>query len=413
MKKAIILIIALLVALFVTYLVVRTPIARSMNAKGLESFKKTEFSVAENYFAKALRWKKNYSDALINLVKSQLEQQKPDEAKANLQKLIARSPLHAETEGLQGQIMVMEENYKGAIDKLTAAIKADSLLAYAYFYRAIANANLDNLEAAAEDYLKAQTLDRSNKEAFEKGAIVFGRLENFNAAILNYDKLLELDPSNTEAFFKRGTFKMKISDHKGAIADFNQAIKLNPNNPEAYFNRGTSYATMQELEKAIPDYEKAAAMNFKTAKAYYNSGLASHKLQRYDDAMKYLQKAIRADEAKEYSGMAYYILGVTEMMRNKSAKAIEYFNESIKIDANSADAYFNRAIAYGAMLEYQKAIQDLDKCIALGKKSSDVYYARGVQRISLNNFQDGCADISEAVKMGSQQAVAIQQQYCK
>ncbi len=413
MKKIIIAVLAIIILVITAYFIARSPVARSMNEKGLMHYKANNFALAETYFTKALNWKKNYADALINLVKSQLEQDKLADARKSVDRLISVVPDHAETFGLQGQLLVMEKQYSESIGKLSAAIAADSLLAYPYFYRAIAYANLDSLEAAAQDYLKAQQLDKQNIQAFEKGAIVLGRLENFEAAIQNYDKVIELDPSNIDAFFKRGTFKMKINDYKGAIADLDKVLKLKPGFPEAYFNRGTAYAYTDQLENAIADFNKSAGMNFKTAKALYNSGLASYRLMHFDDALKYLEKSIRADVSGEYTSQAYYIMGATEMMRNKTSKAIEYFNESIRIDTNSADAYYNRAIAFGTMKEYQKAIQDLDKCINLGKKTSDVYYARGVQHISLNNFPAGCSDISEAVKLGNQQAVAIQQQYCK
>jgi tetratricopeptide (TPR) repeat protein len=413
MKKAGLIVLILIISLLATLIIVRNPLARSLNNKGIEQYKQNKYELAEKYFARAVRWNKGYTDALINLVKTQLSMDKRVKAAENIAVLAAKTPSLAETSGLQGQLLVMEQKYEEAIDKLTQAIETDSLLAYAYFYRAIAYGNLNNLEASAKDYLRAKDLDRSNAAMLAEGAVIFGKLENFEAAIKNYDLILELDPSNTDAFLKRGTFKMQIKDHTGSIADFNNALNLEPKLAEAYFNRGTSYANLQEFKKAIADFDKSASLKYKPAKSYYNAGLANQRLQRYDEAFSYLQKAIKNDVDLEYSSNAYNMLGVIEMTRNRSQKAIGYFDESIKLNPNSADALFNRAIAYGMMKLYDNAIRDLNKCVDLGKKTSEVYYARGVQYISLNKFTEGCADISEAVAMGNQDAVAIQQQFCK
>jgi tetratricopeptide (TPR) repeat protein len=412
-KKVIFTVLLLLFLTLAAYFSFRTPIARSMNKKGITCYGKNDFNGAEKYFRKALHWKKEYPAALINIIKTQLAENRFEEAKSWLSQLIKTAPGSAETFGLEGQVMVTDHNYSEAINMLTRAITADSLLAYAYFYRGVAYAGIDSLEAAASDYLKARQLDKSNLEALEKGAVLFGRLEDFEAAIENYNRIIDLEPSNTEAFLKRGTFRMNISDYINAIEDFTKALNLDPSLAEAYFNRGISYANLGEFEKAKADFDKAAGFNYKTAGASFNSGMACYRLKQYDMAVSYLKKSINLDSENEHSARANYILGAIEMMQNQSAKAIGHFNRSIQIDSTSADAYFNRGIAFGMLKEYVKAIHDLDKCLTLGKKTSDVYFARGVQRISISNFQAGCDDLAKASEMGNQQAADMQNQYCK
>jgi tetratricopeptide (TPR) repeat protein len=413
MKKPGIILIIVVVVMAVILLIVKGPIARSINVKGIEQFKKNELAAAERYFIKAIHWKKSYQEARINLVKAQLSLGKIEDAQKNLSLLIKRYPNLAETLGLQGELLVMQQNYPDAIQKLSEALSTDSLLVYAYFYRAIALANIDSLEAAARDYLRVQDLDKMNKEVLEKGAIIFSKLENFEAAIKNYDRLIDLDPTNTMAFLKRGNFKMRINDFKNAIPDFTKALMLNPDLPEAYYNRGRSFGYLQEYEKAVADFDKSAAYKYKEAGSYFNSGLANFRLQQYEKAALYLEKSIRLDTEKENTAKAYYILGVIDMMQNKSPQAIKNFDHSIAIDSVSTDAYYNRAIAYGIMKEYTKAISDLDKCLSMGRKTADVYYARGVQLIGLNRFGDGCSDLSKAEKAGSQEAIAMRKQYCQ
>ncbi len=413
MKKVSVIVLLVVLLLVSGVWLARTPLAKKNNTKGIEFFSRAEYKLAEKYFTRALQWKNDYEDGLINLVKCQLELQKSDETRQTLDKLIDISPDHAETLALQGQFFVLDQNFKEALEILNRSIARDSLLAYSYFYRGIAHANLGQLEAAASDYLIAQQLDKTNKEALQKGALIFSKLENFEAAIINYNKLLEIDPLNIEALFQRGNFKMQIEDYSGAIDDFSKTIELDNKLAEAYFNRGKSYINLEKYKEAIPDFDRSAALNYKTSGALYNSGLASLKINQLKEAKEYLLQCIAAEKRNEHSGKAYHLLGVLEMMQNNSSASIGYFNRSISLDSTFADAYYNRGIAFGMIKEYNKAIQDLNTCIALGNTSPDVYFARGVNNISLLKHAAGCDDLKKAEEMGHQQAADMRKQYCK
>ena len=413
MKKAVLFMISILISLVVLFFLLKTPMARKNNEKGLQYFASSEFDKAQKYFTKTIVWKRNYREGWINLVKCQLEQQQIDRAQMSLSRLIGIAPDRAETLGLEGQLLVIRKDFQAALEKLNQSIARDSLLAYTYFYRGMANANLGRLEAAAADYLKAQDLDHENTEALEKRGIILSRLNNFEAAISNYDRLLELDPSNTMAFFNRGSFKMQIGNYAGAIEDFSQAITLDKAMSEAFYNRGKSFAALENYAEAILDFNRSAELNYKIAGANYNAGLASLKLNDLKGAKKCLLTCISTDKQNEHTGKAYHLLGVLEMMQNNNSASISYFNRSIELDSAFPDAYYNRGIAYGMMKEYNKAINDLNTCISLGNSSPDVYFARGVNKISLSDYAGGCADLTKAEKSGHQQAISMRKQYCK
>jgi len=412
-KKILVSVVIFLVALVVVFFAIRKPLAESLNQKGLDSYNRNEYIPAEKYFKKSLKWNSKSAVTGINLVKSLLAQNKTEEAGSFLDKLNTLFPEHPEKYALEGQKLVMEDEFEKGIRKLNLAIEKDSMLSYAYYYRGIAKANLNDLNGAADDYLKARKLDQDNTDILIEGAIVLSKLENFDAAIENYNKILELDPSNTEAFLNRGNFKMKILDFKGSVSDFSNAISLDDQLAEAYFNRGKSYANLGIYDKAIDDFNKAIQFNHKIASANYNSGLAYLKLNKPGEAKKYLTNCIKYDSESEHTASAYYLLGIMEMMQNRNEEAIKYFTNSLKFDANRADTYYNRGIANGLMNRPQEAIDDLNNCLDLGMKSADVYFALGVQKISMNNFADGCSNLKTSAEMGNQRAVQMRVQYCK
>ncbi|MGD2034053.1 MAG: tetratricopeptide repeat protein [Bacteroidales bacterium] len=412
-KKIILPVFLLLVTLLIAFLAVRKPIAEKYNRKGMENYQKSEYRLAEKYFRRALQWKGNSPVMHVNLIKTLLAEDKTGEAETQLKKLADISPENNELIALRGQLMVLEDRFAEAVEQLTLAIKKDSLLSYAYYYRGIARANLNDLDGAAEDYLKARDLDKENINVLKEGAMILSKLEDYDAAIENYNKLLELDPSNTEAFLNRGNFKMKILDFEGAIKDYSDALTLDDKLAEAYFNRGKSYANTEAYESAIGDFERTTKLKFKIAGANFNSGLASLKLNRPGEAKKYLNNCIKYDTGLTHTAEAYYLLGVMEMMQNKNEKALAYYNKSLEYDRDRADTYYNRGIAHGLLNKPREAIDDLNKCLRLGMNSADVYFALGVQKISMNNFADGCGDLKTAAEMGHRQASDMRLQYCK
>ena len=149
------------------------------------------------------------------------------------------------------------------------------------------------------------------------------------------------------------------------------------------------------------------------AGAKYNAGLSALKLNDINAAGEYLMESIRADTENEHANKSLNLLGVIHMMQQKSKKAIDYLTRSIEIDSSFADAFYNRGIAYGMLEEYAPALKDLEKSRALGKSSADVIFAIGVQKLSLRMMEEGCADLATAAEMGYDEAVNMQNKYCK
>ena len=59
-------------------------------------------------------------------------------------------------------------------------------------------------------------------------------------------------------------------------------------------------------------------------------------------------------------------------------RAIEDFDEAIRLNPEDADAYYNRGVAYGDLGQYEREIQDYDEAIRLNPEYAKAYYNRGV-----------------------------------
>jgi tetratricopeptide (TPR) repeat protein len=411
--KKIFLMILLIIILMIAFFMIKTPLAEKNNQKALNFYKEQDFNAAEKYFKRALLWKINDPEILINLSKTLINLGKDNECEQILSKLFRKTPSNAEYYALSGQLSIRKKDYLKGLELLNKAIELDSVLSYAFHNRGIAKANLNDLTGAASDYTKAQEIDKSNVEALEMATSLYVKLENYEASIENYNKLIEINPKNIDAFFQRGTFKMKIGDYKSAINDLSQAIVLSPEFGEAYFNRGKAYAQNSNYKEAISDFEKSISKKFKLPASYFNTGLAWLSLKQPDKAKIVLSKCVKTTENNEFADDAFQLLGTIELMQNNYAKSVEFFNKSITINPANINTIYNRALAYGYMKEFRKAIDDLDLCLGKGMKSGEVYYARAVQEINLQDIKGGCSDLNIAVNKGYTAASELKQIYCK
>lgn len=413
MKKRFILFAVLLILLLAVFMLIKAPLTGSYYRKGLANFQKKNYVAAEKDFSRALLFNHKSVETNINLVKTLFLLDKIEACKKNIDRLVNIAPANPETYALQGEYKVRTKEYLTAVELLNKAISIDSTLSYAFYYRAIAKANQNDLNSAAFDYLKAQQLDKANLEALNKSTELFISLENYKGAIENYNKILKLDTVNVIAYLQRANFKMKIEDYAGAIEDYDKTIKLSPSCSEAIYNRGISKARISNFKDAVQDFEEALNRKYKAPGAMYNLGLSYLNLKQPDEAEKYLLACTKENSRDINDGNVLQLLGTLELMKNNNGQAIKYFTKSLQIDSSNRETYFNRGLAFGYLKDYQKAFDDLNKCIQMGYHSADVYFARGVQYINLQNFKSGCEDFKKAFDLGYPQAKDMINIYCK
>ena len=96
-------------------------------------------------------------------------------------------------------------------------------------------------------------------------------------------------------------------------------------------------------------------------------------------------------------------------------KAIEAFDEAIKLDPQDAIAHYNRGVAYNLLGQsqrvssnlnlYERAIQALNEAIRLNPQA-EAYYNRGVAHRKLGQYELAIEDYDEAIRLNPQYAEA-------
>jgi tetratricopeptide (TPR) repeat protein len=133
------------------------------------------------------------------------------------------------------------------------------------------------------------------------------------------------------------------------------------------------------------------------AMVYVNRGNDHNKLGQHQRAIEDFNEAIRL---KPDLATAYYNRGRTYSNLGQKQRAIDDFNETIRLKPNDAKVYYSRGIAYDKLGQLQRAIEDYNKAIHLKLNDAEVYTSRAGAYFMQGNKKLFCLDVHKACTLG-------------
>lgn len=146
--------------------------------------------------------------------------------------------------------------YNGSQTGSSEVYVSDPFTAAAYHSRAIAHANLGELDEAIDDYQHALRIKPKWAEAYLGLGFVLLDKKDFAGAIDEFSRTIKIKPTLVTAHHARGTAFMKQGRMEPAVDDFTSALKLDPRMAEAYANRGLALMVLGREAEARTDIEK-------------------------------------------------------------------------------------------------------------------------------------------------------------
>jgi Tfp pilus assembly protein PilF len=138
-----------------------------------------------------------------------------------------------------------------------------------------------------------------------------------------------------EYLFKAYKFHLdgKIEE---AIKSYSESIIIYPT-PEAYIFLGWAFSMRGEYEDAISQCIEAIKLDSDYGNAFNDVGSYLICLKRFDEALPWLERAV---ESKKYAAkhFPYYNLGRISEKKGDWYHAIEYYNMSLKLKSDFAEA---------------------------------------------------------------------------
>lgn len=105
--------------------------------------------------------------------------------------------------------------------------------------------------------------------------------------------------------------------------------------------------------------------------------------------------------------------GKTKHSAKAYKAAIALFDQAIKLDNKSKEAYYHRGMAYFKLHEFQDAVADFDRAIALDAKYADAYVGKALVKYEAGDTQGACEDIKKAAELGFAESSKYIKKYCR
>jgi len=149
-----------------------------------------------------------------------------------------------------------------------------------------------------------------------------------------------------------------------------------------YIYHSDDIEDIEYLSRAKAVLEKAEINETLTQFGYYTS---KRERDEFLNSIRSLQ-----EEVYIRSGRIYFNAGQTDL-------AMKEYNSGIRLNPNSATAYYNRGNTYADKKEFAQSIDDYNKAIELNPTIADIYVYRGNIYLRIKQFDLAIKDFTKAI----------------
>ena len=137
---------------------------------------------------------------------------------------------------------------------------------------------------------------------------------------------------------------------------------------------------------------------------HFDAGLAAQEREGFDAAIDAaIESFTLAIEAGDLSSQnladAYNNRGFAYHTKGEKDRAIQNYNEAIRLNPNYANAYNNRGNAYADKGDNDRAIQDFNEAIRPNPNDAKGYAARGFAYVGKGDHDRAIQDFNEAIRL--------------
>lgn len=151
------------------------------------------------------------------------------------------------------------------------------------------------------------------------------------------------------------------------------AIAKAPNNARAYGSLGIVYKKRGEHDKAIELFEKSMSLGKAYPEVFLHLGDIYFDRKDYNKAVMYLEVALKIDFSKKVRLGILNKLGRTYGKLGENEKAVEAFEEAIRLYPDATVPYNNLGVLYARTGQIDKAIDIFEQALKT-VESKDIYY---------------------------------------
>jgi tetratricopeptide (TPR) repeat protein len=219
---------------------------------------------------------------------------------------------------------------------------------------------------------------------------------------------VEKEQLTAQEWFERGYSYQEADNWKESIRCYTQAINLEPNFAVAFRNRGDCFQSEGVLAKAIEDYNKSIRLYSAQSISVKKRGraLVGTRKPKTRYSYDFLEKI--ADNLRAYSELnlelakAYFGRGIAHQLTNKLKKALKDYDKAIQYYPYFYGYYYMRGRAHREDNNLKGAIADLQEALRLNSDSAEAYYDSACIESILGNSSKALKFIKIAIEKESE-----------
>lgn len=260
-----------------------------------------------------------------------------------------------------------EKKYKPALLLLNKLIERSPREAVYYDLRGSVQFELDERQAAAEDFTRAIALKSDEPLYYHHRSMVFYATQNPEKAVADGSAALQYIVDNDSlkyvVLLNRGSAQAMQRNFQQAYNDYMEVLRFDSTSFGALNNIGAVLDELGREEESLAYLKKVVQLYPKFIGGYLNLAFRYAQNNDYVQALALNNKAVSIDPAEP---LAYNNRDYVKYKMNDLAGALKDINTSLKLYPGNSYAYRNRALVYLAQKQTEKACMDLQQAETAG-----------------------------------------------
>ena len=295
-------------------------------------------------FTKSLQANKTNYDALFYRAVTNLDQELPKKAIADLEELMRICSDYRKTMFIVLSIAYRRVNdYLSAIRALTKAIQRFPVYLEAYIARGQIYIFQKKWDKALSDFNTVLRYSPNNGMGYLGHGDSLKGLGRIEEAIKSYSRVIEVEPQSiSQGLMKRGLLLLELKKNEDALKDFNKLIEMAEDKStdfqsvslsKAYFYKAKALKKMNNLNDSVLYFEQVLRLaedNFLSGSALYE--IAKIKIQQKDfyEAHYNLQRSQHLNlKQKKLANYKLFTEGVIFLMKRKTKTGVKLLTQVI------------------------------------------------------------------------------------
>lgn len=257
-------------------------------------------------------------------------------------------------------------DYTGAYAKFALAIELDANYAKAHYNAGWVSEQLGNLPQAESHYRSAMELDASYQDAIDALADVLSQQGKGIEAVALYQAQIEKNPDDLKTRTTLMEAMVAAEDHDGAIEQARQILLKDPKNVGAYRSLSRVYFAKGEYEMSQLCADKAKTLAEGDAGIYNNMGVTYLMMDDEAAAIEEFKTARKLDPDNLEANLN---LGWVAVNSGDYLLAQDCFEKALDGSPGSIDAKLGLAIALRGAKDYEGAAKLYDEILSADPKN--------------------------------------------